>query len=115
MPYRKLAALVLTSLWLAACGANNENPAPLSPIAASPPPPPELPADIRRCTARKYAGEIRGYSESEVARILAAEGNKVERVSACLQRLICTTLSYRVLISKVEGEQLCAVPGKKKG
>lgn len=92
---------------LAACGANNQPLPPISNAAASPPPPPELAADIRRCPASRFVGEVRKYTKSEVERIVRAEGDKVERVSACLRRLICTTIAYRVLLSKVEGEQLC--------
>lgn len=106
-------ALVLTSLSLAACGGGPERPRLVE--ESTPPPPPELPADIRACPAASYRGEIRKYSVGEVAKLLKAESNKVDRVSACLRRLICSTAEYRALVSKVEGEKLCALPGKKKG
>jgi len=108
-----ILALVSMSLSLAACGADPERPRLVAEF--TPPPPPELPADIRACAAAPYKGEIRKYSVGEVAKLLKAESNKVQRVSACLRRLICTTKEYRALISKVEGEQLCSLPGKKKG
>lgn len=107
MRYRTLLALALISLPLAACGATANRP-PLSDTETqSPPPPPELPADIRACGEKRYKGEIRKYPEGEVARILSREGDKLDKVSSCLARLICSTKRYRKLLSKVESETLC--------
>lgn len=98
---------------LAACGDQDR---PRLVADDRPPPPPELPADIRACVERKYEGEARNYSAGEMLRIVKREGNKLDKVGACLRRLICSTIEYRVLISKVEGETLCpSLPGKKKG
>jgi hypothetical protein len=101
---------------LGACGVSPGRPA-LSDSASAPPPPPEIAPDIRACTERRYAGQVRDYSTGEIMKILKAEGNKVDRLSGCLARLICSTQDYRVLVSKVEGEALCdrsRLPGKKK-
>jgi len=107
-----ILALVSTSLSLAACGPDAEKPRLVA--ESTPPPPPELPADIRACPVDSYKGEWRNYPVGEVAKLLKAESNKVDRLSYCLRRLICSTKEYRALIAKVEGEQLCTLPGKKK-
>lgn len=96
----------MTSPTLAACGANVNKP-PLTAANDTPPPPPELPADIRACIEKKYVGEVRKYTTGEMLRIVKLEGNKLDKVGSCLRRLICSTIEYRVLISKVEGEKLC--------
>ena len=104
MRYRILALLVLTSLPLAACGDGDK---PRLLAESTPPPPPELPADIIACPAGRYRGEVRKYPAHEVAVLFERESQKVERVSACLRRLICSTKEYRAKIAQVHSEAVC--------